>query len=105
MEYCFRERVCIVLGHPANRTEEIFIAPTLRQLQENEKSISSENCDRPPSLTIREFAHLCAVLTQNKEIRSALIDCFTNLTRAQQDCRQSRDEFCEYLMAPEFKTY
>jgi hypothetical protein len=58
--------------------------------------------DRP--LTVSEFARLSCILTQNEEAKRALLDSQLDLTRAQLDRSERRDDFWTKTVAPLFNS-
>jgi hypothetical protein len=58
--------------------------------------------EREPSFSVNEFARLCAILYCDNTVRSSLIRSGLNLTRAQLDRGETRDEFWETDVSPRF---
>jgi hypothetical protein len=58
--------------------------------------------EREPLFSVNEFARLCAILYCDNTVRSSLIRSGLNLTRAQLDRGETRDEFWETYVSPRF---
>jgi hypothetical protein len=58
--------------------------------------------EREPSFSVNKFARLCAILYRDTTVRPSLIRSGLNLTRAQLDREETRDEFWEVEVSPRF---
>lgn len=88
----------------SNRAAQIFAASSHDLITRCEKQQigSKGKVPREISLSVSEFAHLMAILTEKEEACSAFIFSGLQVTRAQQQRCESQDEFWDSIVSTIF---
>jgi hypothetical protein len=67
-------------------------------------AVRHANASDDRALSVNEFARLACVLTQHEDSNQALLDSQLNLTRAQLDQSERKNDICSLKIAPLFNS-